>query len=47
MLGVGEPLKWQYDPAAGLRIEIPPRLQDERDRPCRHAWAIKIGAKGD
>jgi alpha-L-fucosidase len=41
MLGVAEPLKWKQD-AQGLTISISEKLQDEKARPCEHAWAIKI-----
>ena len=41
MIGVAEPLKWKQDDQ-GLTIDIPEKLQDEKARPCEHAWAIKI-----
>ncbi|MGO8747637.1 MAG: alpha-L-fucosidase [Thermoguttaceae bacterium] len=41
MLGVAEPLAWHQN-EQGLTIAIPEALQDEKARPCQHAWAIKI-----
>ncbi len=41
MLGVTEPLVWKQD-EKGLTITLPNSLQNEKARPCRHAWAIRI-----
>jgi alpha-L-fucosidase len=41
MLGAPEPLAWQQDDQ-GLTIAIPETLQDEKARPCQHAWVIRI-----
>ena len=41
MLGIAEPLAWQQN-EQGLTIAIPAALQDEKTRPCQHAWAIRI-----
>jgi len=41
MLGVGEPLIWKQD-GHGLTIRLPEALQDEKARPCQHAWVLKI-----
>jgi alpha-L-fucosidase len=41
MLGVREPLAWRQD-ERGLAIAIPDTLQDERSRPCEHAWVLKV-----
>ncbi len=41
MLGVPEPLAWRSD-ARGLEIDIPEVLQEEKNRPCKTAWAFKI-----
>ena len=41
MLGVAEPLAWRQN-EQGLTIAIPEALQDEKARPCQHAWAFKI-----
>ena len=42
MLGVERPLRWRFDEAKGLVIDLPERLQDEKNRPCTAAWAVKI-----
>jgi alpha-L-fucosidase len=41
MLGVDKSLAWKQD-GHGLTILLPDALQDEKARPCQHAWAIKI-----
>ena len=41
MLGFREPLVWQSS-AAGLTIQLPQSLQDEKARPCEHAWVVKV-----
>jgi alpha-L-fucosidase len=41
MLGVREPLVWRQD-GQGLAIAVPAALQDEKSRPCEHAWVLKI-----
>jgi alpha-L-fucosidase len=43
MLGVEKPLAWTQDDKR-LEIVIPQQLQDCLNRPCEHAWAIKISA---
>ncbi len=42
MLGVATPLKWTYEAAKGLTIEIPKELQAEAKRPCKYAYTFKI-----
>ena len=42
MLGVADSLKWKHASGAGLQIEIPDPLQDEKSRPCRCAWVLRI-----
>ncbi len=42
LLGVPKPLVWHQDGDAGLIIHLPPALQDEANRPCRHVFAFKI-----
>ena len=42
MLGIQQPLKWSYDAAKGLVIEIPEGLQEASRRPCEYAWAVRI-----
>ena len=34
MLGFEEPLRWRFDGAKGLVIDLPERLQDGKNRPC-------------
>jgi alpha-L-fucosidase len=41
LLGVGKPLAWEHD-GKGLSIRIPDSLQNEKNRPCQHAWVVKI-----
>jgi alpha-L-fucosidase len=41
LLGVDEPLRWRRD-EPGMRIEIPEALQEEKNRPCKFAWAFKV-----
>ena len=38
MFGYPEPMKWKYDSAAGLKIELPESLQTESRRPREYAW---------
>ena len=45
LLGYDTPLAWTYDEAAGLTINIPDALQDEANRPSKHAYAFKIKLK--
>lgn len=41
MLGVADPLEWrQLDGSVAIRL--PDKLQDQRHRPCEHAWVLKI-----
>jgi hypothetical protein len=42
MFGHPEPMKWNFDPAAGLTIELPERVQSEEQRPNYYAWGWKI-----
>ena len=42
MFGYPEPMKWVFDPAAGLKIEIPEPLQAESRRPNEYAWGWTI-----
>jgi alpha-L-fucosidase len=42
MFGYPEPVKWKFDRAAGLAIEIPEALQSEDRRPTPYAWGWKI-----
>ncbi len=40
MLGYKQDLQWHNDPAEGLIIKIPDELQDEKNRPCNHAYVF-------
>jgi alpha-L-fucosidase len=42
MFGYPEPMKWRFDAALGLKIEIPESLQSEGRRPNQYAWGWKI-----
>jgi alpha-L-fucosidase len=42
MFGYPEPMQWVFDPAAGLKIEIPEALQAESNRPNEYAWGWTI-----
>lgn len=44
MLGVDEDLKWQSLPDGKLVIDIPEKMQNEQNRPCKMAYAFKIEA---
>ncbi len=41
MLGVVTSLNWKQS-RSGLVINIPDALQDEKARPCEHAWVVRI-----
>jgi alpha-L-fucosidase len=42
MFGYPEPMKWTFDAALGLKIEIPESLQSEDHRPTQYAWGWTI-----
>ena len=42
MFGYPEPMKWKFDSALGLKIDIPESLQAEDRRPNQHAWGWTI-----
>jgi alpha-L-fucosidase len=42
MFGYPEPMKWTFDSALGLKIEIPESLQPEDHRPCQYSWGWRI-----
>jgi alpha-L-fucosidase len=46
MLGVSEKLEWTFDVTRGTVIRMPERLQEETNRPCQHAWAMKVESAG-
>jgi alpha-L-fucosidase len=33
---------WKFDDDGGTTITLPENLQDERNRPCKHGWCLKI-----
>jgi alpha-L-fucosidase len=41
MFGYPDPMKWSYDSATGLKIELPESLQAENRRPSEYAWGWK------
>jgi alpha-L-fucosidase len=42
MFGYPEPMKWKFDSALGLKIELPESLQAEDRRPSQYAWGWAI-----
>ncbi len=42
MFGYPEPMKWRFDPTAGLTIDLPDALQSEDRRPNQYAWGWSI-----
>ena len=42
MMGVDRPLDGQFDSSRGTVISIPENLQPAANRPCQHAWTLKI-----
>jgi len=44
MLGKDQSFDWTKT-HEGIRIRIPDILQDESNRPCEHAWVLKIKTK--
>jgi alpha-L-fucosidase len=42
MFGYPEAMKWTFDPAAGLTIQLPDGLQAAERRPNQHAWGWAI-----
>ena len=41
MLGYPNPLEWTNS-NEGITLKFPAKLQNERNRPCEHAWILKI-----
>jgi hypothetical protein len=35
-------LQWKFDSATGTTIALPENLQQPSNRPCDHAWTLKI-----
>jgi alpha-L-fucosidase len=44
LLGFDSVLPWKFDSARGTTITLPENLQQSRNRPCEHAWSLKIKA---
>jgi alpha-L-fucosidase len=44
LLGSGANLSWAFDSAKGTTITLPESLQQGANRPCEHAWSLKIEA---
>jgi alpha-L-fucosidase len=42
LLGSNEELRWKFDSASGTTITLPENLQQPSNRPCEHAWTLKI-----
>jgi alpha-L-fucosidase len=42
LLGVKEPLSWNFDGAQGTAVELAESLQQPGNRPCEFAWCLKI-----
>jgi alpha-L-fucosidase len=41
LLGYGKPLEW-VNSEGGTLVKLPNQLQDAGNRPCEHAWVLKI-----
>lgn len=44
LLGAQETLKWE-NTNKGLRINLPKQLQNDKNRPCKYAWVLKVKTK--
>jgi alpha-L-fucosidase len=42
LLGSQTELSWKFDSAVGTNISLPENLQMPGNRPCEHAWTLKI-----
>jgi alpha-L-fucosidase len=42
LLGSSSTLPWKFDSAQGTTISLPQNLQQETNRPCQHAWTLRI-----
>jgi len=42
LLGSDTPLSWRFDSERGTTIVFPENLQQALNRPCEHAWCLKI-----
>jgi alpha-L-fucosidase len=44
LLGLNTGLSWKFDSSVGTTITFPENLQQASNRPCEHAWSLKIEA---
>jgi alpha-L-fucosidase len=44
LLGSNSTLPWDFDVARGTTIKFPENWQESANRPCEHAWSLKIEA---
>jgi alpha-L-fucosidase len=42
LLGSDAKLQWRFDGGSGTTIKLPENLQQQSNRPCEHAWTLKI-----
>lgn len=42
VLGTNTELPWKFDSAKGIAITLPENLQQASNRPCEHAWVLKM-----
>jgi len=42
LLGSRSELQWKFDSATGTTVALPENLQQPGNRPCEHAWTLKI-----
>jgi alpha-L-fucosidase len=42
LLGSAQTIAWSFDAAKGTTIQFPEPLQQESNRPCSHAWSLKL-----
>jgi hypothetical protein len=45
LLGSDAALEWRFDSSRGAIISLPEKLQSAANRPCDHAWTLKIEAE--
>jgi len=45
LLGSDAALEWRFDSSRGTIISLPEKLQSAANRPCDHAWTLKIEAE--
>jgi alpha-L-fucosidase len=42
LLGSNAPVTWTFDAAKGTTFKLPENMQQASNRPCEHAWSLKI-----